>query len=268
MYKVVVLDIDDTLLSDSGQISDETKDVIQQIIHRNKITVVLATGRMFVSAQKIAAELGVEAPIIAYQGALVKSQSDGRVLYERVVDPASVKSIIEYAESKHFHLHIYSKDVLYVKEENDKVRRYSDMHGAPYTVIPDFYELIESPVSKMLLFEEPETLDQAIRELLPTLKESCYLTKSKPFFLEILHREVNKGEALRMFLKDQQCSQSEVLAIGDSWNDKELFKAAGFTIAMGNAIEELKEAADYVTSTNNDDGVRKALEKFILNVGK
>ncbi|WP_409344264.1 Cof-type HAD-IIB family hydrolase [Paenibacillus sp. MBLB4367] len=263
MVKLIVLDIDDTLLDDKGSISQETKDVIKKTMDDYKVNVTLATGRMFVSARHIAEQIGVTAPVITYQGALIKTLSDSRTLYEQAIDSSAVKAVMQYAEQKSYHLHVYSGDVLYVKEANEKVRKYSDMHGVPYVVQPDFHALLEAPMTKMLIFEESDVVHQAWLELSEQLQGQCYVTKSKPYFLEIMHHEVNKGTALRMLCGYLGYELSDVMAIGDGWNDKDMLKAAGLAVAMGNAADEVKLLADDVTDTNNAEGVSKAIRKHI-----
>ncbi|MNR55151.1 putative phosphatase [compost metagenome] len=91
-----------------------------------------------------------------------------------------------------------------------------------------------------------------------------HITKSKPYFLEFMHKEGTKGAALTFLADHFGCDLSETIAIGDSWNDHEMLEAAGLGVAMGNAIAPLKELADYVTASNNDDGVKEVIEKFVL----
>ncbi|MNJ68393.1 putative phosphatase [compost metagenome] len=108
-------------------------------------------------------------------------------------------------------------------------------------------------------------------EIAPVLREllgpSVHVTKSKPNFLEFMHNEGTKGHALKFIANHFGCGLNETIAIGDSWNDHEMLEAAGLGIAMGNAIPALKEIADYVTLSNNEDGVKHAIGKFIFNRG-
>lgn len=118
----------------------------------------------------------------------------------------------------------------------------------------------------MLIIDEPEVLDELIPELRVLLGNEVHITKSKPHFLEIMHHEGTKGHALTFLANHFGCELSETIAIGDSWNDHEMLECAGLGIAMENAIPDLKKLADYITRSNNEDGVKHAIDKFVLNV--
>lgn len=263
MYKMLMIDIDDTLLNDERQIPDETKESLRQAMDKG-VTVTLATGRMFASAKQVARQLGLNVPIITYQGALIKNALDEEVLYECCVPGDVVRRLIEYAESRSLHLQLYYNDELYVKDDNEKTREYSRISNVPYRVLPDFSELSESPMLKMLFIEQPERLERLQPELEEIFENRVKITKSRPHFLEITGREATKGQALKFLAQHYGFGPENVIAVGDSWNDQDMVAAAGLGVAMGNAVSALKEIADYITLTNNEQGVKHIIEKFIL----
>ncbi|QAY66728.1 Cof-type HAD-IIB family hydrolase [Paenibacillus protaetiae] len=264
MYKLIAIDVDDTLLRDDLSVSEQQKQALAGAIQRG-VTVTLATGRMFASAQKIARQIELNVPIITYQGALVKTLLDGKVLYERYVPQDAAKELFAFTEQRGLHLQLYTDDILYAKEHNDKIKKYSTLTNIPYVVEPDYNKLIELPTPKMLIIDEPSYLDELAVELKALIGDRTHITKSKPHYLEIMHKEGTKGHALRFLAAHIGCTLEETIAIGDAWNDHEMIEAAGLGVAMGNAIPALKEIADYVTLTNNEDGVRHVIEKFVLN---
>jgi len=264
LYRLIAIDIDDTLLTDEGEITDATRAALAEAVNRG-VTVTLATGRMFASAVKIAERIGLNVPIITYQGALIKTPFDGRVLYERSVPADAAREILDYCRKRRLHLQLYTEDRLYAAEDNDKVRDYVRITEVPYYVEPDFDKLIDKPQTKMLIIDDPDRLDRIAEELRPVFGSRVHITKSKPHYLEFLHPEATKGHALAALARHVGCAMEQTIAIGDSWNDREMIEAAGLGVAMGNAVESLKAVAGYVTKTNNEEGVKHVIDTFILN---
>jgi len=261
MYKLMAIDIDDTLLNDKLQITPGTRQAIAAAMEQG-VTVTLATGRMYASARKIAGQIALNVPLITYQGALVKNLTE--VWYERYVPSEAAEKIYRYAVEHQLHLHVFWNDQVYTPEDNEKVRAYTRLADVPYTVEPRFSTLLDKPFPKMIMIDLPQKLDEVAAELKPLLGDEVHITKSKPHYLEFTHREGTKGHALRHVAEMLHCDMSQVIAVGDSWNDRDMIEAAGLGVAMGNAVDQLKELADYVTFSNNEDGVRHVIEKFIL----
>ncbi|GGG04686.1 Cof-type HAD-IIB family hydrolase [Paenibacillus abyssi] len=262
-YKLIAIDVDDTLLNDEIKVTEATKAVLAAAVAQG-VTVTLATGRMFPSAKKIAMQVELNVPIITYQGALVKTLLDEQVLYERYVPTDAAKTLYHFCEEHGLHLQLYVNDVLYAKEDNDKIRAYSKLSNIPYTVEPNYEQLLEQPQTKMLIIDDPALLDQMAEKLQPLIGDRVHITKSKPHYLEFMHKEGTKGHAVQFLAEHIGCTMDQVIAIGDSWNDHEMLEVAGLGVAMGNAIPALKEIADFVTLSNNDEGVRHVIEKFVL----
>ncbi|OBR66382.1 hydrolase [Paenibacillus oryzae] len=263
MYKLIAIDVDDTLLRDDLTVSEGTKKAMEAAIAKG-VTVTLATGRMFASAQKIAKQIELNVPIITYQGALVKTLLDGQVLYERNVPTDAAAELYDYCLKHGLHLQVYVNDVLYGTEDNDKIKAYSALSKIPYRIQEDYSALITQPLNKLLIIDQPERLDQIALELQPLIGDRVHMTKSKAHYLEFMHKEGTKGHALQFMAEHLGCSMDETIAIGDAWNDREMIQAAGLGVAMANSVDSLKELADYVTLSNNEDGVRHVIEKFVL----
>lgn len=264
MYKLIAIDVDDTLINDDKIVTEATQQALEQAIAKG-VTVTLATGRMYASAQAIARQIGMNVPLITYQGSLVKNLLDGHVLYERSVPQDAARRIWQYAEEHGLHLQLYIDDQLYVQVDNEKTQSYAGLSKIPYIVEPDFSKLIDQPSTKMLIIDEPDYLDEVAVELRDLLGSGVHITKSKPHFLEIMHSEGTKGHALTYLAEHFGCDLSEVMAIGDAWNDREMLEVAGLGVAMGNAVPSLKEIADEITLSNNDDGVAHVIRKHILS---
>ena len=263
MYKMIAIDLDGTLLTDELLISPGTAAAVRKAIELGAV-VTIATGRMFSSAKLIAQQLGITAPLITYQGAMIKAANGVEVLYERSVSPEISQSLIEIAHKKKIHLQVYQDDILYGAAETDKLVAYAKAVNVPYAIEPDLMKLAQKGFTKLLFIDEPGTLDLLQKELQSLFGESAYIEKSKTNYLEVTHPEANKGNALLFLANELGIDRSEVIGIGDNHNDFELIKAAGFGIAMGNAVQEVKDIADYTSFTNNDEGVLHAIDKFIL----
>lgn len=264
MYKLIAIDVDDTLLTDELIVTEGTKNAMAAAIAQG-VTVTLATGRMYSSAQKIAKQVELNVPIITYQGALVKTLLGGTVLYERNVPTDAAKELYQFVQENGLHLQLYVNDELYGTEDNDKIKAYSKLSNISYKIEPDFDKLIEQPLNKMLIIDDPAKLDVIAEQLRPLIGDRVHITKSKAHYLEFMHKEGTKGHALRFMAKHLGCTMDQTIAMGDAWNDNEMITAAGLGVAMGNAIDSLKEIADYVTFSNNEEGVRHVIEKFVLN---
>ncbi|MGG1641353.1 Cof-type HAD-IIB family hydrolase [Paenibacillus sp. NRS-1782] len=264
MYKLIAIDIDDTLINDQKEVTPATQLALEAAVAKG-VVVTLATGRAYASAKQLARQTGLNVPIITYQGALIKNLLDENVLYERYVPLVAARRLYEFCVERNLHLQTYIDDKLYTREDNQKIKDYTALNSTEYFVEPLFSKLIELPTPKMLIIDEPEVLDKLIPELRELLGNEVHITKSKPHFLEIMHHEGTKGHALTFLANHYGCDLSETIAIGDSWNDHEMLECAGLGIAMENAIPDLKKLADYITSSNNEDGVKHAIDKFVLN---
>jgi Cof subfamily protein (haloacid dehalogenase superfamily) len=264
MYKLIAIDIDDTLINDNKEVLPSTQKALEQAVAKN-VVVTLATGRAYASAKHLARQTGLNVPIITYQGALIKNLLDEKVLYERFVPTEAARKLFDYCIEHNLHVQVYIDDKLYAREENQKLIDYCKLNGTPYFIEPDFIKMVEQPTPKMLIIDEPAYLDEIAPILRELLGDQVHITKSKPNFLEFMHHEGTKGHALTFLARHFNVELSETIAIGDSWNDHEMLEVAGLGVAMGNSIEALKEIADYVTLSNNEDGIQHVIEKFVLN---
>lgn len=261
-YKLVALDIDGTLINKERCLTPRTKEVIRQVREQGT-EVTLCTGRMFQAALPFARELELELPLIAYNGGLVMKAGSKEILYQRSLPADYARQVIQAARERGFAINYYYEDRLLVEEINEQNKLYAMWSGVPLEQVEDLVKLPYEP-TKILLMGNPEKLNVFWAEHREQLGEEVYITKSWSSFLEFLHPEATKGRGLAALAGHLGIEQNEILCIGDSYNDLEMFSYAGLAIAMGNAEEVVKKAADYITGTNEEDGVAQALEKFIL----
>lgn len=261
--KLVAIDLDGTLLGDDLTISPRAKNAIRRAMDQG-VQVTLATGRMYRSALPYAQELGVEVPLITYQGGLVKLSKTGEVLYHRELPLFYAREIIKKARGYGFQINSYVNDNLYVEEDTHLSRDYGKKTGVKVHVVDDLLDFLTTEPTKLLLIGREEELDVMQQECRQLFGDAVYITKSKYYFLEFTHPEATKGHGLMAVARWMGVSTDDIMAIGDSYNDLEMFCHAGLSVVMGNARDEVKAAADYVTATCEDDGVAEAIEKFVL----
>ncbi len=259
MIKLVATDIDGTILIPEGEFTEGVKKCIKNLCEKG-IKVVLVTGRMNAAACRIAQDLGLNTPVVSYQGGLVVN--GGKILYERYLTEDQTERVLSWASEEKIHINLYNNDILYSENECYEVHRYCNNLHTHYTVKP-FCEIKKNKINKLLAidYNHPEKIDKFEREL-PKIFPDLYIVKSTPYFLEFSNKEASKSCAVRFLQKFWGLKQDEILTIGDQNNDIELLKAGGVKVAMGNATEELKSIADYVTDSVFEDGFVKAMDKF------
>lgn len=260
--KLIATDIDGTILKYNFEFNKEVKDCIKKLTE-DGIKVVLVTGRMHSATTYIAEELGLSSPTISYQGGLIRYGEE--TLYEKHLDPKIAKEIIKWAHKNDVHLNLYMDDKLYVEKDDTVVRRYTGERSAGY-IVKSFDELKLEKINKLLAidFENPERVTEW-KDYLSENYKTVDVVKSMPYFCEIANPEATKYHAVKFLTEYFGLKQEEVMSIGDQNNDINLLKAGGIKVAMGNATEELKSVADYVTDTVNNNGFISAVERFVYN---
>ena len=264
MIKLVAVDLDDTLLNSQLQISPTTAQAIRSAIERG-VVVTLATGRMYQSALPYALQLGLDVPLITYHGALVKTSLSQEVLYHKTISVELACKIIDLAEEKGFRgINLYLNDELYVTADNPAVEAYTRLARVPFNTVADLRDTLTAGADKIMIIDEEAKLDWLAPLLRETVSNQLHITKSKPHFLEITHPAATKGQALDFLAGKIGIDRSQVMAIGDSYNDLDMLEYAGLGVAMGNARTEIQDKADFVTAKNDADGVAEAIQKFVL----
>lgn len=262
--KLVAIDLDGTLLDNDRKISARAKEAIRMVRARG-VEVTLATGRLFASAQTFAQELGLNMPLITYQGALVKVSGTGEVLYSRNVPPDLAQQVVKMGKEHNCTVNFYVDDHVLVETLTPEAADYSRTYNAVFREVGDLGKVAHlAPIKLLLIDYDEERLDHLWQECLGLFGDSLYITKSLPPFLEFLHPEATKARGIDALVKHMGITARQVMVIGDSFNDLDMLEYAGFAVVMGNAYEEVKSKADYITLSNEDDGVAEALEKLIL----
>lgn len=261
--KLVAVDLDDTLLSSTRQISLRAGNAIRRAVQQG-ITVTIATGRMHCSALPYAIELDLDVPIITYNGALIKCSRSGKTILHRPLDADTAAGVLELFRRRGWYIQSYVDDVLYVKERDEKARYYEEIANVVAVPVGERLYSLEGAPTKLLAVAEPEEMREIVATVKAFFGDRIYVAASKPKYLEMTNPEVNKGRALAVLAQRLGISRSEIMAVGDSVNDLDMISYAGWGVAMGNARDEVKAVASAVTSANDADGVAEAIEKYVL----
>lgn len=263
--KLVAIDLDDTLLNKDLKISPRCIEAIKEVRAKG-IRVTLATGRMYCSALSYARQIEVDIPLITYQGAFVKCSLFGNILYYKPLSRQIAQEVLELLKDKRVHYHTYFEDHLYMEALSSEGRAYSELAGVEPIIVNSLIESLQDKEAikiMAIIKNEPQIIkvEQALKN---TYGTSLNITRSKPNFLEIMNGKANKAAALQVIARHYNIDRAEVLAIGDSYNDLEMIEWAGIGVAMGNARKPVKDIADFVTLTNEEEGVAEALYKYVL----
>ncbi|MEW5921936.1 MAG: Cof-type HAD-IIB family hydrolase [Bacillota bacterium] len=267
-YKLVALDLDDTLLNAEFKISSRNREAIRRVVERG-VLVTIATGRMFRSAVRYARELEIDLPLIIYHGAMIREANSGAMIRYCPVPVGPAMEILKFTAAEGFHVNLYIDDHLFVQEENDESRYYQTIASIPVEAVGDLSVFLKhrgvEPI-KLSIINRDERMDALQHYLEEQYAGRLTVLQSRPHFLEITSREATKGQALKHLSDLQNIEVGEIVAIGDSYNDIDMLRFAGMGVAMANAPAAVQEAADVITKSNVEDGVAVFLESYILNV--
>ena len=288
MYKLVAVDLDGTLLNQYGDVTENTKRVIKNVM-RKGTQVVLASGRSIDSIQNISNEIGASRYIVAGNGAVLYDIEEQKNLYENYIPLEKAKKIIDICEQNSIFYNIYTNkkivtknlryNVLYYYKENlkksdgkktnidivDSIQDYvKNMHDEKIMKIFICDETSSVFNSIMKKFEEVpniETLDVSHMSR-KVIKKGTLEYPIEYYYTEISMKNVDKWNAIEFLINKMGINKNEVIAIGDNMNDKKMIEEAGLGITMEGSTPVVADIANYVTADNNNEGVAKALEKF------
>ena len=273
-YKMVCIDMDGTLLSSRKKISKESKDAIKKV-HDKGVEIVVTTGRIYNNAEYYSNLLGVKSPVIAANGAIVKSKIDSKILYENPIEIEECIKLIDLLYEMKVFFHFYTQGGIFC---NNSVTKFAtklymtkqvghENLKINYHVIKgkekwkEFFKQNKEKITKCIVFSiSPETIVEC-KKRLESLDSIVYFGAGKRS-IEINNKGVSKGNAVKALAEKYGIKREEIICIGDNENDLSMIQYAGVGIAMDNAIDSVKEAANYITSSNDENGVAKALEKY------
>ncbi len=272
--KYIALDMDGTLLNSKKEITDVTRRCLIDV-QKKGVRLILASGRPTKSLMNYANELEMEkyhGILVSYNGARAIDAQSQEILYDQAISRDVAKAILEHVKMFDVIPMVDKGDTMYV---NDLKDRYIQIDGQDFDIVAyeagaggfrsdqaDLVSLVDFDVSKILLAGTPEYLNAVYQEIEKPFKKVCSCMFTANHYFEFTDLNVDKGRALEHVFQTLRIDAHDMVAFGDSQNDKTMLEFAGTGIAMANATEEIKDVADMETLSNDEDGIVDALKKL------
>lgn len=277
-YKMLVSDMDYTLLNKEKRISDRNGEAIRKAIEMG-VHMVVATGRIYTSARVYAKLLGVSTPIIASNGAIIREAvfrnplDTERTIFRDTLNTDAIKEMIRLTHKYGLHCHFFTDNTIYSEKLVNVSLRYTEWNKylgeedqVQIKIVDDIEEALLNGKVEILKAVVVDNDDEKIQGVRSGMENTGIVSVSQSMKgnLEVMNKGVTKGNAVRILADIYGITREEIIAIGDNENDISMIEYAGLGIAMGNAEELLKNVADYITGDYQEDGVAEAIERFIL----
>lgn len=264
MYRLIAMDLDGTILRDDLTISPRVCAALAAAAARG-IHLTLASGRAYLSTQRWVGELGITTPVICYQGAAIVDPRTHQRIREYTFPLAWVPEIVGFARARNLSLLLYVGEEIFVENKRHSDEFYDKWFGVPMHVVPDLERAVTANPTKFMIIDREQELDALTPEVVAAFGPRMIVVRSHRYFLEGVSPEATKGQALAWLAERLGVPQQEVMAMGDSGNDRSMIAWAGLGVAMRNATADALEVADYVAPTVDEDGAAVAIERFCLD---
>lgn len=272
MYKLMVSDLDETLIRADGTISDDNVAAIRAAAKLG-VKFVPNTGRGFASVQPLLKKIGTyEQPnqfVVSYNGGAVVENKDNKVLLTGQMPYADAKKIFDMLKvHPDISIHVYTLNHLYIHTPRPDDLKYVVSRGVTYTEMPDtdFTRFKDKHIMKVIFMNPDIKIRHAIaEEVYAQMKDVADLTYSSGRYAEFNHKGVNKGSATLQLADYLHIKPEEIMAFGDNANDLPMLRSVGMPVSVSNGIPEVKAVAKYVTKANYENGVAEAIHKYILD---
>lgn len=264
-YKMLVLDMDDTLLNDDHIISERNKDTLIKA-QEEGIKVVLASGRPTPAMLTFARELELDkfgSYIISYNGGTLIDMVDESIIFSQSLAKNEIHALSDFATENKVDIITYTSDSIISETHSKYIQVELDITKMHYDKVADFKQATNFDAVKCILLEEPSRL-QEIKPLLEDAFPNLSISFSKPFFLEVTQTGIDKAATLAKLTETTGIKREEIIAVGNAGNDLSMVEYAGLGVWVDNVTPELRHKADVIVASNNDDGVAEVVEKYLL----
>ncbi|MBR5804121.1 MAG: HAD family phosphatase [Bacteroidaceae bacterium] len=266
-YRMIVLDLDGTLTNSKKEITPYTRETLIRA-QQQGIKVVLASGRPTYGIAPIANQLELftyGGYILAYNGGEIIDWKSKEVLHAQVLDPQVLPYMYRCAQENGFAIVTYRDNFVITETPDDEyVQKEATLNLMQTLKVENFLGYIDFSIPKCLIVGEAERLCLLEKQMYEQLKETNEVYRSEPYFLELVPKGIDKAQSLEVLLRKVGISRDEVIACGDGFNDLSMIRYAGLGVAMHNAQPVVREAADFITLSNDEDGVAHVVEQFML----
>ncbi|ADL04149.1 Cof-type HAD-IIB family hydrolase [Lacrimispora saccharolytica] len=267
-YRMIVLDLDGTLTNRNKEITPRTKEALFELKRQGGI-IVLASGRPTYGVMPLARELELHESggyILSFNGGRIIDCKTGETVFAKELPVSSNARIIRMAEDHGVNILTYENDLIVTPNARDEyVEKEAAINKLEVKEVEDMEAYVQFPVVKFLMLEEGDFLAMVEPKVKAALGRDYSVYRSEPYFLEILPKGIDKAASLERLLLRLGMKRDDMIACGDGYNDLSMIQYAGLGVAMENAVLPVKTAADYVTCSNNHDGVAHVVEKFMLS---
>lgn len=264
MYKLIAFDCDGTLLNSKKVITERTVAAIGRAAgHGMKL--VLASARPYYRLVKFIKQLGITDPdqyTIAFNGGLIVSNNESETLFSTGFTSTEVDELVRIGREYGTTMFLYYKDGIYSNADDEKYRKKNPDVRFNVSNL-DICDLVDTQILKIAYVNKPDETIKLRARLPAYLNEKYEISSSVPQFIEFVSKGITKSKALSIIGKRFQIGASEMIAFGDEDNDLPMLRDVGYSIAMGNASDKVKAEADFITLSNDDDGVAIAIEKIL-----
>ncbi len=262
---MLVLDLDDTLLSDDYSISTKNKEMLMKAQELG-VFVVLASGRPTAAMMPFAEELELGkygSFIISFNGALITNIKNNETIFERCLTKEEIHSLHSFSTEHNVHILTYLNSEVVSETESEYIDIELKITGMNHNKVPCFKSAVNASAVKCIMLEEPgylKTVESKLKEARPNLSVAI----SKPFFLEVMPHGIDKAASIKILADRLGIKQQEIIAVGNAGNDLSMVEYAGLGVWVDNVAPELRHKADVVVASNNNHGVAEVVERFIL----
>lgn len=268
-YKIIALDLDGTLKNSQNQITPKTREALIECSKRG-LTVVLASGRPTPGLRHEMEELELQkygGVLLSFNGARVYDIKNDKVIFEKVVKKAMADEMYDRAKAYGLACMTYDGIDILTEDDNDQYvqveKRINDMQ---IRHTDNFKASFNNDVNKVLLTGEPDYVAKIEAEFKAPYQNQLSIYRSAPYFIEIMAQNVDKAASLEKLCEALNITRDEMIAFGDGFNDISMIEYTGLGVAMGNAQPQVKEVADLITLSNDEDGIYEVLKKYVLEV--
>ena len=266
-FKLIALDIDGTLLNSNKELTPHTRYALIEAQRQGK-RIIIASGRHPVGVVPLANDLMLGRYggfIMAFGGGKIIDCTTGKTVVSKLFPKEYLPDIVGVLKDSNITVMVHDERKIFANNRvNDYTYDERDILKMDMIAVDDFISAVNFDINKILLAGEPDELDKYQEILSKRYDGLLDVYKSAPYFLEIMPFGVSKGSMLPLLLEKLGVNKDELIAFGDNYNDMTMIGYAGFGVAMSNGEEEVKKIANYVCESNDDDGIAKTLEKFVL----
>lgn len=266
-YKYLALDVDGTLQNSSKQITEHTRETI---IHAQEmgVKVIISSGRPTYGCAPLAEELQLEkfgGYILAFNGGEITEWATKKQMYEKTVPAEHIPLLYHNAKDNGYDILVYHGNEIIIEDATNKYANLSSTRNRmKIHEVTSFLDAVQFPIQKCLIVGEPDGLCILEEKMKAEFEGKLNVCRSEPYFMEITPSNIDKAKCLAVLLDKIGAKREELIACGDAPNDKAMIEYAGLGVAMGNAHDSVKEVADFITLTNDEDGVAHVVERFII----